>query len=386
MTLAWCILADFGVLILYFKQCKWRNVMHGFTFLLAAGLTTFTVIVMLREFNPQPAHMDLRHRLHYCLGLGVLGWVGVQVLLGIIVFLMPWCEVQPMTLLRIRQTHRWSGYVLVVFAKLQVILGWWMYRSYRGVGLVIADLLIFVFGLICASNNESKPIPVEISPYNTNLGKSSLTDLILSNILDPYNSRRQRQLAPYIVFDDWVYLLEDGFHPGGQLLIDKVRYREVDRYLYGMYPIEDYRGSPQHTHSSNSINVLAKKIGRLPTNQVYVMRDCQPAVIGYCNRINERLAVFYLNAGAQYNEQFDLRHIGQYFRVTLQGYSKVRLYTAVCCLSQLNRKRVQEILARAGLPTVRDQFVDDPTLKSQHLVPLVIRCYPEKDGFTRRLY
>ena len=111
MTLAWYILADFGVLILYFKRCKWRNVMHGLAFLLADGLTTFTVIVMLREFNPQPAHMNLKHRLHYYLGLGILGWLGVQVLLGIIVFLMPWYEVQPMTLLRICQTHRWSGYI-----------------------------------------------------------------------------------------------------------------------------------------------------------------------------------------------------------------------------------------------------------------------------------
>ena len=49
--------------------------MHGLAFLLADGLTTFTVIVMLREFNPQPAHMNSTALLSWARVLRLVGWV-----------------------------------------------------------------------------------------------------------------------------------------------------------------------------------------------------------------------------------------------------------------------------------------------------------------------
>jgi hypothetical protein len=91
----------------------------------------------------------------------------------------------------------------------------------------------------------------------------------MNQILRPYNSVYSRQLSSYVVFDDYIYVLEEGFHPGGQVIIDRVKGREVDRYLYGMYPLEDYINSERHTHSTNILQTIGRPIGILPKNPMY---------------------------------------------------------------------------------------------------------------------
>lgn len=384
MTFAWCILADIGVFILCFKQLRWRNVIHGISFALAAALTAYTVSVMLSKFNPSQRHLGPKARLHYCTGVTVLGWVITQAVVGIIIFVMFWVRVAPRLMLILRLAHKWSGYVLVVLCKLQIMLGWWMFEKPLVIMLVAADILLFISGILYVSRLESQPLNItrqqELAPPN------EITEAIMQTILSPYNSVVVKQLPPYIVFNDFVFLLIDGFHPGGQTLIDKVINREVDRYLYGMYPIEDFIDSPQHTHSSASIKALGAPIGRVPNNKLYSMQDIQLAQLHSFDRLNDRLTIFYLNANAVYQDQFNLRHIGQYFRIKLNGNPLVRLYTTVSCMSIPNRRLVNVLLRKLQKTAPSTAMLEDPNNLSPNLIPLVIRCYPEKEGFTKFLY
>jgi hypothetical protein len=41
----------------------------------------------------------------------------------------------------------------------------------------------------------------------------------------------------YFIFDDMVYVDAKFVHPGGKAILDAVNGREIDRFIYGMYPI-----------------------------------------------------------------------------------------------------------------------------------------------------
>lgn len=64
---------------------------------------------------------------------------------------------------------------------------------------------------------------------------------MLINLLNadlPYNSLALKNFN-FFIFNDFVYLYgSPSFHPGGRKIMDLVRGREVDRYIYGMYGVE----------------------------------------------------------------------------------------------------------------------------------------------------
>lgn len=74
----------------------------------------------------------------------------------------------------------------------------------------------------------------------------------------------------YFIFANYVYGLSKilASHPGGWGIIEKIRTREVDRFLYGVDPIEFY-DVPRISHSFNSINLAGPPIAVLKIPQTY---------------------------------------------------------------------------------------------------------------------
>jgi hypothetical protein len=74
----------------------------------------------------------------------------------------------------------------------------------------------------------------------------------------------------YFIFANYVYSISPilGAHPGGWNIIEAVRTREVDRFLYGVDPIEKY-DVPRISHSLNSINLAGSPLAVLAIPQTY---------------------------------------------------------------------------------------------------------------------
>lgn len=59
------------------------------------------------------------------------------------------------------------------------------------------------------------------------------------------------------------------FHPIGHKIIESVRDREVDRYMYGMYRSEREPQIPTNNHGHKAFSLLGKPIAKLDINSVY---------------------------------------------------------------------------------------------------------------------
>lgn len=77
----------------------------------------------------------------------------------------------------------------------------------------------------------------------------------------------------YFIFANYVYSISNiiGSHPGGWNIIEAVRAREVDRFLYGVDPIEKY-DVPKISHSFNSINLAGPPLAVLAIPQTYSLQ------------------------------------------------------------------------------------------------------------------
>lgn len=74
----------------------------------------------------------------------------------------------------------------------------------------------------------------------------------------------------YFIFANYVYSISNviGSHPGGWNIIEAVRGREVDRFLYGVDPIEKF-DVPRVSHSFNSINLAGPPLAVLAIPPTY---------------------------------------------------------------------------------------------------------------------
>ena len=60
-----------------------------------------------------------------------------------------------------------------------------------------------------------------------------------------------------------------GNHPGGWQIIDRIRGREVDRFIYGMEPLEKYDTVQRISHTARSISLAGDPIAKLSTPSPY---------------------------------------------------------------------------------------------------------------------
>mgnify|MGYP000395063807 CR=1 FL=1 len=75
----------------------------------------------------------------------------------------------------------------------------------------------------------------------------------------------------YVIFNDYVYDARnlEKQHPGGYKVIELVRGREVDRFIYGMYSAELYPELAPYSHSMYSLELVGNPIAKLITPPIY---------------------------------------------------------------------------------------------------------------------
>lgn len=189
------------------------------------------------------------------------------------------------------------------------------------------------------------------------------------------------------------------FHPGGKKMIEEIKGREVDRFMYGsMFTEEDPEATP-FSHPIQSMEVVDEPIARLLRNQMcslggrlFQIADTLP--------IDTGLRVFYFiptRGQVEYRRVDNLRYLGQYF--TVRGFGHTRLYTCVFSM------RIDKIQERDGIlsmvaeertrlltlfPKEKGELRSANRIKmpsDKGTLPLLIKRYPNPENrFSNQIY
>lgn len=77
----------------------------------------------------------------------------------------------------------------------------------------------------------------------------------------------------YFIFSDYVYSLETvhNKHPGGSYIISNIKGREIDRFLFGMEPLEKiYQNMKPVSHSKWAMNIAGAPIAKMKRHNPYI--------------------------------------------------------------------------------------------------------------------
>ena len=75
----------------------------------------------------------------------------------------------------------------------------------------------------------------------------------------------------YFIFADYVYSVDNvlGNHPGGWQIIEGIKGREVDRFIYGMEPLEKYDNVTRISHTAKSMVLAGEPLAKLSIPSPY---------------------------------------------------------------------------------------------------------------------
>jgi len=76
---------------------------------------------------------------------------------------------------------------------------------------------------------------------------------------------------PVATFANYVFSLEPllRFHPIGYQIVNTIKGRDLDRYMYGMYTSERVPIVPTNSHTFKSLDLLGDPVGKLSISPLY---------------------------------------------------------------------------------------------------------------------
>ena len=307
---------------------------------------------MIQDRHPNIGSLSTPYRAHYVIGLIVLAWVILQCLMGILQRILLCCIINPNIIYLMRKIHLYSGIILVLLGKVNVVIGWAMTSSMAGLAVSCAfmavSLVLLLLYIYWVSGNISQEVysPRPVSRYNDRtiakdylgapIAASDPTVLSLMNL--PYCWPQVRNSSLFL-YNDMIYAIpEPDFHPGGRKVIEEIRGREVDRFMYGSMFTESHPNQPAFDHPKQSMEIVGPPLAALPPNPICILND-RVFMISSLVRVARDVNIFYFSptsGSIVHRDPTNMRHIGQYFVVRAFGFT--RLYT--CLLSQRKDKRM----------------------------------------------
>ena len=283
----------------------------------------------------------------------VLAWVILQCLVGILQRVLLCFIINPFIIYALRKFHLYSGIILILLGKANVIIGWAMEHSTVGLAVVCSimgvSLLLLVSYIYCVSGTISQEVfaPRPVSLYNDRMiaknnyypGVPVASDpTVLALMSLPYCWPQVRSLNLFL-YNDMIYAIpEPDFHPGGRKVIEEIRGREVDRFMYGSMFTESHPNQSAFDHPKQSMEIVGPPLAALPPNPICILND-RVFMISSLVKVARDVNIFYFSptsGSIVHRDPTNMRHIGQYFVVRAFGFT--RLYT--CLLSQRKDKRM----------------------------------------------
>lgn len=186
--------------------------------------------------------------------------------------------------MRIKLGHKIFGCLVIFLAQINIILGGISYAD-RGhplaKTLVIVETVVF-FILVIAFEVMFQIYKKKEQPFR------EINDVMTREDFDT----RIRGGEKLCILDDMVLNVESfrADHPGGQFLIDFHVGRDVSKFFYGGYVLENQSGMSPYTHS----NVARSIVNSLAIAKLIAQSETLQGVISSSHVINKSTKVFTL--------------------------------------------------------------------------------------------
>lgn len=153
----------------------------------------------------------------------------------------------------------------------------------------------------------------------------------------------------YFIFDNSVYNIERLLttHPGGFTLIDKVRGREVDRFIYGGEFLEEHSNDAAHEHSTQSLKLAEDLLARISIPAVHRhMAPLNTVELEEIDKLHESASIHLLYLAStdtpfEFEGHTRIEQIGRCYSLT--AGSTTRLYSAVHFANKTNLRLMSRI-------------------------------------------
>ena len=231
-TIAWSILFNVTAILAQFRFSKGATYAHSVMGIIMLVLTYFSILWILIPFGFNLSVILIGGYVfaHGVLGLCMLGFVVIQVGGGIYTRLYNMDKKADVKrVLLMKRCHMCLGYLLGLVYKINIM---WMWYSLEGTPAVTYFLIAWEVSCLTAL-------------FSIKFGIKKLEQINQPSF--PHSIKEIEDLQEvksitneYLIFANHVYKAEilKTLHPGGTKVIEIIMNREVDRFLYGMYPAE----------------------------------------------------------------------------------------------------------------------------------------------------
>ena len=137
--------------------------------------------------------------------------------MGVITRMMIFAGFNTLNLIKMKRVHGIFGYIMIILCKANyVIIG--------DIGFLYQDFAFIV--LVIVWKTKFPKLQTKTVPRGD-----------ISNIREVNSLKDMDPGRNYVIYANRIYDIEPlrRFHPGGYQIIDSVKNKEIDRYVYGMY-------------------------------------------------------------------------------------------------------------------------------------------------------
>lgn len=222
--------------------------------------------------------------LHSVLGVIILSLVLLIVLGGVLNrSLMQRLRWRTKDVLRVKMVHRYFGYFMLILSEAAIVTGSLKYANKQGDNVNIPGLVhVFVFFIII--------LLVEGIFQKYRRGETPFVEPTSEEVIstEEFDKRvvggEQLVILDDLILDVSHFMAE---HPGGRFLIENSIGRDVSKYFYGGYVMENGVGLTPHRHSNVARSIVNKiVVGRLNNRaQTFTVRASASQVINHFAKV-----------------------------------------------------------------------------------------------------
>ncbi|CAD8167508.1 unnamed protein product [Paramecium pentaurelia] len=261
----WSFLSDIGIffgrqLKSYPKYAK----VHGMIFLFQS-IVTYIFVFSKIEYNKlkiqEIYYYDGLIIAHFVVGVSILSFLLLQLMMGMIVKNNLESLNGSNKIYKVKRIHFYLGYFIYLVTKAQVAMGVHIQRPdllipfyYFYVFLFFTKMSIEILYYYEVSIIPRQRITYQYVELDKNQIYENLIDKINQNV--PRNQLvKEYQKLNYIILREAIYDVSDFNHPGGQYILERITGREIGRYFYGGFPIQNLN-IKMHIHTQFAINYI----------------------------------------------------------------------------------------------------------------------------------
>ena len=256
MPWLWGPAASVAVFLAFFTFRKISTWIHGLFFLFATIMTLVTSIPILTFAGIVPADSTKHYKYptnilnaHMIIGITCFSVVALVTILGLATQLLKFFNGRSSLLLLLKKIHAILGYLILLLCKANSLI---IVKDSLFTTLIIVDIssiiLAIAWKILFPSLEQNQLTHKPKEPHKS-----------IQSIKELDHDR------DYVVFANYVYDVAPlrRHHPAGFQIIQAVRNKEVDRYIYGSCSADELAEVPLHSHSAQSFALMNDPVAKI---------------------------------------------------------------------------------------------------------------------------